>query len=261
VSTDLLSLINVSKRYGGLWALSGVELAVPRGSIVGLVGPNGAGKTSLFDIVSGLERPETGQIFLQGRDVTDLPAHARAGLGLARTFQTTQTFEALDVVKNVLVGRAGLAWPGVVASGLRTPAVFQQEHADLVRAFEILDLIGLYDKAGRRMNQISTVQRKMVAIGRALAMEPELLLLDEPFGGLSQDEAEQMAGLLESIRGPRTGLLVVDHHIALLGDLADDLQVLVNGVIHAGGRPDRVLQDRAIAELLAVPQASEEPGP
>lgn len=249
---EVLQLRGVSKRFGGVCALNGIDLSVERGEIVALVGPNGAGKTTLFDVVSGLERQDLGRVLLQGRDVTAVPAHKRPDLGLARTFQTTQSFEALDVVENILVGRCRLHGPGLIRSGLRTRRVFRREHSDLVRAFEILELLGLYDKAGRRMNQISTLQRQLVSIGRGLAMEPSLLLLDEPFGGLNAEEASKVAAILESLSGPDLSLLVIDHQVDLLRRLADRLAVLRHGEMMAEGRPEEVLAREQVESILAL---------
>jgi ABC-type branched-subunit amino acid transport system ATPase component len=244
----LCEVANLHKRYGGLTALAEVSIGLATGCIHAIIGPNGAGKTTLFDVISGLCPLDAGQIFFEGAAIGRRHAWERAALGIARTFQTTQLFEHLNVIANIAVGRYVHTQLSFCEAGLWTPRVYRREHHNLRRSFEVLEFLDLYPKADRQIRQLSYHERKLVALGRCLAMDPKLLLLDEPFGGLHRREIESMAAMLVRLRRRGLTLAVIDHHFGTLADIADEIVVLNHGRIIAKGKPDRVRRDAAVLD-------------
>jgi ABC-type branched-subunit amino acid transport system ATPase component len=220
-------------RYGGFTALGGVSLVVPYGGITAVVGPNGAGKSTLFHCLAGTHRPARGQVLLGARDVTRLPAHTRTRLGVARTFQQLAVFPSLTVAENVRVG----AEQGRV----RDPAAVE-------RALRLLGLDGPVRALPAAGLPTGTLRR--VELARALASDPRVLLLDEPAAGLDTAEVAALARILRALAADGTALLVVEHDLDLVADLADTVHVMTAGRIVASGPPGRVLD---AAEALEAP--------
>lgn len=231
-----LELRGVSKRYGGLQALRDVTLVVEPGSLVALLGPNGAGKTTLFDIVSGLLRPTSGTVRLDGIEVTRLPPHRIAARGLGRTFQIARLFPALCALDNVLVGvtfaRAGR--PG------------RRERRQ--RAERLLELVGLQAKAAAPARALSLGEQKRLELAVALGPEPRLLLLDELASGLPPRGREEVVRFYGRLREHGVTVLAIEHAVGVLAELADRLVVLDQGEIVADGRPADVLASPRVAE-------------
>lgn len=231
--TPLLDVRGLSKRFGGLQALSRVTLQVEPGEILGLIGPNGAGKTTFFATVSGFLRPDEGTVTFDGRDVAGLPPYAIARLGLARTFQLAQPFAGLSVADNVMVG-------ALVRH--RTPAAARRHAAT------VLALTRLEDLAGRPAHALSVGLRKRLELARALATEPRLLLLDEVMAGLNPAEVEETVAVIREIRGRGVTVLLIEHVMAAVMSLCDRVAVLHHGELIAVGAPPAIARDDRVVE-------------
>lgn len=239
------SMQDVSVTFGGLTALSGVSLTARPRQVLGVIGPNGAGKTTLFNVACGFVRPDSGTLTWRGEQLPHLRPRDLADLGIARTLQGLGLFDRMTVLDNVLVGadhtgRAGF-WSGLL--GVRRSG--RDEAALRERALDALSELGIAAHAGRYPGSLPYALRKKVALARALVAEPELLLLDEPASGLSDEE---MADLGERLRGltDRMAVMLVEHHMDLVMSVCDDLVVLDFGRVIATGAPDVVRDDPAV---------------
>jgi branched-chain amino acid transport system ATP-binding protein len=250
---------NLRKSFGGVTAIAGVDIDIRAGEIVGLMGPNGAGKTTILDAMSGFLVPDTGRVFLAGRDVTDLPPHARAHLGLGRSFQDARLFPGLTVTETIAVScERWVTSREPLAAALRLPASLLSEIDVSERVERIISLLGLAVFRDRFANELSTGSRRLVEFGCLLAQEPDVLLLDEPAAGLARAEAELMGPLLHRIREATGGaLVIVEHDVGLLRRTCDRIIALESGRIVAEGTPDEVLSDpTVIATYLGAEAAA-----
>jgi branched-chain amino acid transport system ATP-binding protein len=247
-----LTVTDLVVRFGGVTALAGVSFTVPRGKVCGLIGPNGAGKTTLFDCVSRLTRPRSGRIDLAGRDLLALPAHRVAELGVARTFQHLGLVPSLSVRENVMLGAQG-AGIGFLPAALRLPGVRSRERQLRERADAVLDQLALAGIAARPAAGLPYGTLKRIELARALAAEPDLLMLDEPASGLSHEEVDELAGVIEDVRADMT-VLLVEHHMGMVMRLSDTVVVLDFGRVVATGTPAQVREDPAVlAAYLGTP--------
>src|SRR4030042_314947 len=212
----LLAVTELTKSFGGVKALAGVSFTVAPGEIVGLIGPNGAGKTTCFNLINGLLPPSAGEIRLGGTKMVGLPPYRRARLGLARTFQNIQLFGGMTVLENVLTGRHLRQQSGILAALLPLPRVNRARAENRQRALELLELVGLNEKANFPAEALAYGDQRRLEIARALAQEPELLLMDEPAAGLNPREAEDPMALLGRLRGLGITLLVIEHDMTLV---------------------------------------------
>jgi branched-chain amino acid transport system ATP-binding protein len=239
--TEVLRTERLSVRYGGVQALSDVDLTVDAGQLVGLIGPNGAGKTTFIDAIAGFA-PSSGRVSLAGDDVSSLMPHHRARRGLARTWQAADLFDDLTVRENLRVAGGRPSLGRVVRELLTaravTPASIDRE----------LDLLGLTALADCGADQLSQGQRKLVGVARALAAQPALLCLDEPAAGLDTSESEALGRHLHEIAGRRTAVLLVDHDMGLVLSVCDHVVVLDFGRVIARGTPDEIRRDSAVVE-------------
>jgi branched-chain amino acid transport system ATP-binding protein len=231
----LLQADGLTKTFGGLVAVSRVSFRVVSGEVVGLLGPNGSGKTTLLNLIAGALRPDAGKVRLDDRDITPLPANARAGLGIARTFQLVRTLPKLSVLDNVLVGR-----------------LYGRDGSDLeaarVESLHLLDSVGLRDKAQLLASQLTLTDQKRVELARALATHPKVLLLDEPLGGLNPTEVGAAVAQLRQIRTSGVTVVLVEHNVRAVRSLCDRLIVFNYGQTVVEGRPDDVLAHPAVIE-------------
>jgi branched-chain amino acid transport system ATP-binding protein len=228
-------------RFGGIVALDGVSFDVAPGHIVGLIGPNGAGKTTLFNCLSRLYQCDRGQIRFGAHDLLALPCHRIAALGIGRTFQNLALFRSMTVLENVLVGRHCRTGSGFFSNALRPPAVRREEAESDARAAELVRLLGLEGVAQTRVSDLPFGTQKRVELARALASEPQLLLLDEPASGLNHEEVGALGALIRDIRERlRLTVLLVEHHMNLVMSISDRVVALNFGRKIADGTPDEV---------------------
>ncbi|MFI9611855.1 ABC transporter ATP-binding protein [Streptomyces sp. NPDC052023] len=238
-----LEVRDVTVRFAGLTALDGLSLTVAPGTVHALIGPNGAGKSTCFNVLSGLCRPATGTVRLGGTELTRLAPHRIAALGVARTFQNIVTTEG-TVADNLLLGRHALSRAGFAASALRLPTAVREQREHRARAREIAELVGLAGHFDTPVAALSYGDRKRVEFARALCLEPQVLLLDEPVAGMNAAERLRTAEVVRDVR-TRLGLsvLLVEHDMGLVMRLADEVTVLDFGRRIAHGSPEEVQRD------------------
>ncbi len=246
-SQGLLSLQGVSLSFAGVRALIDLSLTVDAGELVALIGPNGAGKTSLFNCVSGLYQPQEGRIAFAGHELGGLPAHGRASLGIARMFQNLALYEHLTVLDNLAIGRHHLISHGWWHDVFWTPTARRAEVAHRARIEEIIDFLDLEAVRFTPVGILPYGILKRVELGRALCMEPRLLLLDEPAAGLNQEETEDMARYILDIK-EELGItqVLIEHDLHMVMDLADRVAVLDFGRCISVGTPEEVRKDPAV---------------
>jgi branched-chain amino acid transport system ATP-binding protein len=244
----LLAVEGLTKEFGGLTAVAGVNFTVESGQIKALIGPNGAGKTTIFNLISGALRPTRGRLLFDG---VPLPprSHAVAARGVARTFQLVKLFGDMTVLENVLVGCHRRGRAGWLGCALRTRAMRADERHLRARAFAVLELLRLEARAQVPASLLSYGEQRLLEIGRALATEPRLLLLDEPGAGLNALEHAGLATIIRKIRDGGTTVLLVDHHMDFVMDLSDEVLVLSYGQKLAEGAPCAV---RANPDVIAA---------
>ena len=240
---EVLVLDQVSRRFGGLWAVRDVSARVPKGTRLGIIGPNGAGKTTLFHLITGHLRPTHGRITFRGHDITTLPPHHRARLGMGRTFQITNLFTKLSVLDNVL-----LALDGLRPSRFAPVPIPSLERSVQRQAFALLEQVGLAEHARTEVRYLSYGDQRKLEIALALANAPALLLLDEPTAGLGIGE---LRGVLQVIHGlPRSvTLLLIEHDMDVVFDVVDSILVMHQGQVLAQGPPDVVRNDPRVREV------------
>lgn len=246
MSELLLQVRGVSKRFGGVQALSEVSFEVESGQIYGLIGPNGAGKTTLFNVITGNAPADTGKVTLAGRSLHGLKPHAIAQAGLARTFQNIRLFANLSALENVMIGRHARTACGLLQAVLRTPSQRREEAAIEARAFDLLEYVGIGARANELARNLPYGDQRRLEIARALACEPTLLALDEPAAGMNPTETAELRTLLERIRADGTTLLLIEHDVRLVMRLCDRVLVLDFGRTIAEGVPRDVQQDPAV---------------
>jgi branched-chain amino acid transport system ATP-binding protein len=240
-AAPILTVQGVSKKFGGVTAVQDISLEVPAGSIVSVIGPNGAGKTSLLNMISGFYRPDSGSIRLDGRDITPLRPSQIAALGIARTFQNIALFSGLTVLDNLMLGRHVHMRAGVLASALYWGPARREEIAHRERCEEIIEFLKLQDLRKQQTGALSYGLRKRVELGRALALEPKVLLLDEPMGGMNQDEKEDMARYMLDVNLERkVTVVLIEHDMGVVMDISDRVVVLDRGRRIGAGSPDEV---------------------
>jgi branched-chain amino acid transport system ATP-binding protein len=243
---NVLQVRGASKRFGGLQALSGIDLSIQVGHIHGLIGPNGAGKTTLFNVLTGLYKPDTGQFELAGQPYRPTEVHEVTRAGIARTFQNIRLFADMSALENVMVGRHVRTRSGLFGAMLRTPHFKAEEAAITQRAQALLDYVGVGAYAHFKARTLSYGDQRRLEIARALATEPQLLALDEPAAGMNATEKTVLRELIHTIRRDGCSILLIEHDVKFVMGLCDHITVLDHGQQIAQGTPSEVQKNPAV---------------
>jgi branched-chain amino acid transport system ATP-binding protein len=255
----ILEIHEVSRSFGGVQAVTKVSLDVPSGSIMAIIGPNGAGKTTVLNMISGFYHPDRGRILFEGQDITHLAPSAIAARRIARTFQNIALFAGMTVLDNIMLGRHVLMKSGVLASFAYWGFAQKEEVAHRKRVEDIIDFLKIQDLRRRPTGSLAYGLRKRVELGRALALDPKLLLLDEPMGGMNQEEKEDMARFVLDVNEELgTTIILIEHDMGVVMDISDRVAVLDMGQKIAEGTPDEVRVNPAVVKAyLGDPKTSE----
>ncbi len=242
----ILSIEAVSKAFGGIQAAHKISFEVAQGIVQGVIGPNGAGKTTLFNLISGVFAYDSGSIRLRDMELGGLPMHVRVQHGIARTFQNVELFSSMTVLENVLVGRHVRTRAGFWEALLRTPRLVREERQTHAEAMALLEFVGLADQAQQRSGDLPFGWQRLLEIARAMAADPQLLLLDEPAAGLNAVETQQLGGLIDKIRDRGITVILVEHDMSLTMAISDRIAVLDQGKLLAQGTPRQIQTNPAV---------------
>ena len=242
----LLQVKELTKSFGGNVAVNQVNFHLEPGKITALIGPNGAGKTTVFNLISGVLKPTEGQVYFKGLKITGLKCHQIAALGLTRTFQNLQLFGNMTVLENVMVGEHIRSKTGLLGAALRLPTTKMEEIAIRQRAAEHLKVVGLESRADEPAENLAFGQQRLVEIARALAADPEVLLLDEPAAGLNAGDTRDLVALLRRLKGAGKTILLVEHDMDTVMGVADKVIVLDFGAKIAEGTPAEIQANQLV---------------
>ncbi len=245
----LLSVRGVSKRFGGLQAVNDLSFDVATGSIKALIGPNGAGKTTIFNLISGFLPPDSGKIVFGETEIHGMSSCEVAARGMVRTFQHIRLFPKMTVLENIMVGRHVHSRAGFFAGMLSLPFTWGEERRIREKSREIMELLGIAAHSGSEAISLAYGQQRIVEIGRALACEPKLLLLDEPAAGLNMRETNEMGGLISRVRDMGVTVLLVEHDMSLVMKISDEVVVVSYGEKIAEDRPLSIQKNREVIRV------------
>ncbi len=250
-SAPILSVAGLTKTFGGLRAVDDVDLEVAECSITSLIGPNGAGKTTVFNLISGLLRPTSGEVSYRKRRITGLSPTQIARAGIGRTFQEPRAFGRLSVLENILLGFQNQKGERVHHALLRTRGSLQQERENREKAMQILEFVGLLERSTELAQNLSHGQQRFLSIGRVLAGDPDLLLLDEPTVGLHREEIRRLIDLLtDLVQNRKRTALLIEHNMDVVMNISAEIHVLVEGKRFVHGRPDEIKENPKIVEAF-----------
>lgn len=245
---SLLEINEVTKRFGGLVAVDAVSFDIPEGSVFGLIGPNGAGKTTVFNLITGNYKVDNGRIVFAGAEITNRLTHRIVKLGIARTFQTIRLFANMSLMENVLAGYHCRMRAGPISAMARLPWQVREERRAMGKAMAELDFVGLAAQARNVARNLSYGNQRLLEIARALASNPRLLVLDEPAGGMNEQETASLVDLIFRIRERGITVLLIEHDMSLVMRACEHLVVLEYGKKIAEGLPDEVKQNPLVIE-------------
>lgn len=245
---SVLSVRRLTKAFGGLTAVNNVSFNVADGEIVGLIGPNGAGKTTVFNLITGIYRPDQGEILFGEKSVVGLRTHRIISMGIARTFQTIRLFQNLSVLENVLSGCHCRMKAGVVRSMFHTLGQRREERGAVGAAMNTLQFVGLGHQATQSARNLSYGNQRLLEIARALATRPKLLILDEPAGGMNEQETSALVSLIRNMRERGITIFLIEHDMSLVMRVCERIVVLEYGSKIAEGPPDEIKQDSRVIE-------------
>ena len=245
----MLEVKGLHRSFGGLHAVNDVSFSVAEGSIKALIGPNGAGKTTLFNLVSGVLAPDSGTIVFNGGRIDGLKPFQVAAKGMARTFQHIRLFPKMTALENIMIGRHIHSRAGFLAGMLNLPLTWKEENHIRQKAFGIMEFLGIARFAGIDATSLAYGQQRIVELGRALACEPKLLLLDEPAAGLNMRETAEMADLISRVKGLGITVLIVEHDMSLVMNISDEIIVLSYGQKIADDKPLAIQKNREVIRI------------
>jgi len=246
---SLLSVQDLSKRFGGLQAVDNVSFVVPQGAIKALIGPNGAGKTTLFNLISGVLRPDSGSISFNGGTVQGLMPHEIAAKGIARTFQHIRLFPKMTVLENIMVGRHLHSRAGFISGMLNLPFTRREQKEVAAKSRAVMEFLGIAALADAEATSLAYGQQRVVELGRALASEPKLLLLDEPAAGLNMRETVEMSALIGRIRDLGITVFLVEHDMSLVMNISEEILVLSYGQKIADDKPLAIQKNSEVIKV------------
>jgi branched-chain amino acid transport system ATP-binding protein len=239
--TIVLTAKELTRRFGGVVAVNNLSFSVNQGEIFGFIGPNGAGKTTLFNLITGLIPPSSGELIYQNQAISQLQPHQIAGLGIARTFQNIRLFGELSVLDNVIIARHLHSQSNIIAGVLGLPLAVKEEENSRQKALELLTLIGLDNRTEEKAKNLAYGDQRRLEIARALALEPQILLLDEPAAGMNLNEKQQLSEFIRDLRDRfHFTIIIIEHHVPLVMGLCDRIAVLDFGQLIALGKPSIV---------------------
>ncbi len=243
-----LSVQSLTKAFGGLKAVDRCYLDLRKGVIAGLIGPNGAGKTTLFELLSGLIAPDSGRIFLEGEEITHLPAYKRVSLGLGRTFQITRSLRKLRVLDNLKLAAQSQLGESIGNVWFRSGAVREQERGIEDKALGMLKFLNLYELRDEYAGNLSGGQKKLLEIGRMLMLEPKLILMDEPLAGINPSLGDEINEHIRRLKQRGLTILVIEHNVKNVMSISDVVYVMNEGNIIAQGAPESIRKDKKVIE-------------
>jgi branched-chain amino acid transport system ATP-binding protein len=247
-ASSVLSVRNLTKSFGGLKAINDVSFDVAPDQVTAMIGPNGAGKTTVFNLVTNILSKDAGQVLFLGRDLAGMSAVKIADMGLIRTFQSARVFPGMTAIENVMVGGHRLSPRSGASQTLWLPAARSEERRMLRRAEEMLELVGLAPFKNTHATELPMGAQKLLEVVRALMAQPKLLCLDEPAAGLNDTETQELANLLRAIRTLGIPVLIVEHNMSLVMNVADQVVVIDSGAIIAKGTPAEIQRDKLVIE-------------
>jgi branched-chain amino acid transport system ATP-binding protein len=254
VGDTLFEMRDLTMRFGGLTALDAVSFSIQRGEILGLIGPNGAGKTTCFNAMTGVFRPTSGDVLLEGRSISRRHRYEITRLGIARTFQNIRLFGEMTALENVMVGTDARHKTSVPGAVFRMPRHYAEERAGVEKSMALLEFVGIADRAAEKARNLPYGYQRRLEIARALATEPKLLCLDEPAAGFNPAEKDELVALIRKIREDGYTVLVIEHDMRVVMGVTDRIVVLEFGRKIADGEPDAIREDPAVvAAYLGVP--------
>lgn len=245
---SILHIEGLSKSFGGLMAVSDVSFNVETGSIVGLIGPNGAGKTTVFNLITGNYQPNAGTVLFDGQSLVGLPTHSIVEKGIARTFQTIRLFQNMSVLENVLAGCHCRMRCGAISAMFRTSAQRREEKEAMTQAMSELAFVGLAHEWQNKAKNLSYGNQRLLEIARALATQPKLIVLDEPAGGMNDQETQDLIQLIRAIQDRNITVLLIEHDMGLVMRVCSSLVVLEHGAKIAAGTPAQIQADPRVIE-------------
>lgn len=242
----MLELQGITQRFGGITALDDVSFTIRQGAIQGVIGPNGAGKTTLFNIISGIYSQTAGKVLFNGEDISHRPVHEFARLGIVRTFQNIELFGSLTVLENVKVGLHSRSKSGILSSMFRLPSHLREERMIEERSREALVFCGISELAPQTASSLPFGKGRILEIARAIALQPKMILMDEPAAGLNNRETRELSELIRRIRDLGVTVVLVEHDMELVMEICDRIAVLNLGTLLAEGSPREIQENQAV---------------
>ena len=245
----ILSMKNVCKYFGGVKAIQDLSIDVEEGLVHGLIGPNGSGKTTCFNVISGVYAPTSGQVIFNGEDISGMKPNIIAEKGISRTFQIPKTMNKLSVLENVAAGRYGRTKLDIGGTFFHLPFVKSKQEKDIEEyAMNLLEFVGINDKAYKMAGELAWADQQLLQIARAMAMEPKLLLLDEPTSGMGMEESEQMERIIGEVKKQGVTIILIAHDVKLVTRTSDKVTAIEFGAKIAEGTPEEVQKDPKVVE-------------